>query len=131
MPLYEYECDACGRRFELIQRFSDRLAEHCSLCGSGPVRKLFSSPAIQFKGSGWYITDYARKDQKTGAKSDQGGSGGSNETAASKDTAKDQGPKDQASKDQRGKGDKADKAATGGASDKAAPSKSSSTKDSH
>ena len=60
MPLYEYECDACGRRFELIQRFSDRPAESCSLCGAGPVRKLLSSPAIQFKGSGWYITDYAK-----------------------------------------------------------------------
>ena len=67
MPLYEYECDACGRRFELIQRFSDRPAESCSLCGAGPVRKLLSSPAIQFKGSGWYITDYAKKDQKGGA----------------------------------------------------------------
>src|SRR5436190_18397548 len=107
MPLYEYECDACGRRFELIQRFSDRLPEKCSLCGSGPVRKLFSSPAIQFKGSGWYITDYARKDQKTGGKGDQAGSGGSNETAASKDTAKDQTSKDQASKDKGRTGDKA------------------------
>jgi len=131
MPLYEYECDACGRRFELIQRFSDRLAERCSLCGSGPVRKLFSSPAIQFKGSGWYITDYARKekDQKTGAKSDQSGSGGSNETPGSKDTAKDQAAKDQAPKEKGGTGEKADKAAPGGAPDKAAPAKSSSTKD--
>ena len=124
MPLYEYECDACGRRFEVIQRFSDRPAEQCSLCGSGPVRKLFSSPAIQFKGSGWYITDYARKNQKSGDKSDQAGSGGSKETAP-KDTAKDQTPKDQAAKD---KGATGDKAATGGASDKAAPARSSSTK---
>ena len=61
MPLYEYECDACGHRFEIIQKFSDAPAEACTSCGSGPVRKLLSSPAIQFKGSGWYITDYARK----------------------------------------------------------------------
>jgi putative FmdB family regulatory protein len=60
MPLYEYQCDACGHRFELIQKFSDPPVEVCPVCGR-PVRKLLSSPAIQFKGSGWYITDYARK----------------------------------------------------------------------
>ena len=59
MPLYEYECDACGRRFEVIQKFSDEPLTTCERCG-GTVRKLLSSPAIQFKGSGWYITDYAR-----------------------------------------------------------------------
>jgi putative FmdB family regulatory protein len=59
MPLYEYECDACGRRFERIQKFSDPLATVCPTCG-GAVRKLFSSPAIKFKGSGFYITDYAK-----------------------------------------------------------------------
>ena len=61
MPLYEYECDACGRRFEKIQRFSDPPLEQCERCGKGPVHKLLSSPAIQFKGSGWYVTDYAKK----------------------------------------------------------------------
>ena len=61
MPLYEYECDACGRRFEVIQKFSDGPVEVCRECGKGPVRRLLSSPAIQFKGSGWYITDYAQK----------------------------------------------------------------------
>jgi putative FmdB family regulatory protein len=60
MPLYEYHCDACGHRFEIIQRFSDPPVETCPTCG-GAVRKLLSSPAIQFKGSGWYVTDYARK----------------------------------------------------------------------
>ena len=59
MPLYEYQCDACGHRFEVIQKFSDAPIETCEKCG-GHVRKLLSSPAIQFKGSGWYITDYAR-----------------------------------------------------------------------
>ena len=63
MPLYEYECDACAHRFEVIQKFSDPPIELCPTCG-GTVRKLLSSPAIQFRGSGWYITDYARKDQK-------------------------------------------------------------------
>ena len=61
MPLYEYECEACQNRFERIQKFSDPPVEVCPKCGKGPVRKLISSPAIQFKGSGWYITDYAKK----------------------------------------------------------------------
>ncbi len=59
MPLYEYQCDACGHRFERIQKFSDPPPATCPSCG-GSVRKLFSSPAIQFKGSGFYITDYAK-----------------------------------------------------------------------
>jgi putative FmdB family regulatory protein len=61
MPLYEYECEACGNRFELIRKFSDPPVEVCGICGRGPVQRLLSSPAIQFKGSGWYITDYAQK----------------------------------------------------------------------
>jgi putative FmdB family regulatory protein len=60
MPLYEYECETCHARFERIQKFSDPPVERCPTC-DGPVRKLLSSPAIQFKGSGWYITDYAKK----------------------------------------------------------------------
>ena len=61
MPLYEYECDACGRRFEVIEKFSDPPPEACTACGKGPVHRLLSSPAIQFKGTGFYITDYAQK----------------------------------------------------------------------
>ena len=61
MPLYEYQCQACGQRFEVIQKFSDPPADKCTKCGKGPVERLFSSPAIQFKGTGWYITDYAKK----------------------------------------------------------------------
>jgi putative FmdB family regulatory protein len=64
MPLYEYECGACGARFEQIQKFSDPPIEVCPNCGERKVQKLLSSPAIQFKGSGWYITDYARKGGK-------------------------------------------------------------------
>ena len=60
MPLYEYECESCGYRFEVIQKFSDDPVTECRKCGAA-VRKLLSSPAIQFKGAGWYITDYARK----------------------------------------------------------------------
>ena len=61
MPLYEYKCDACGARFEVIRKFSDPPLEQCSVCGKGPVAKLLSSPAFHLKGSGWYATDYARK----------------------------------------------------------------------
>ncbi len=60
MPLYEYQCEVCATRFERIQKFSDPPIESCPAC-QGAVRKLVSSPAIQFKGSGWYITDYAKK----------------------------------------------------------------------
>ena len=59
MPLYEYLCDVCGHRFEVIQKYSDAHIDTCPKC-AGAVHKLFSSPAIQFKGSGFYITDYAR-----------------------------------------------------------------------
>jgi len=71
MPLYEYECDACGHRFEKIQKFSDPLEDTCPKCG-GHVHKLMSSPAIQFKGSGFYITDYPKGDKGTAPKSDGG-----------------------------------------------------------
>jgi putative FmdB family regulatory protein len=70
MPLYEYECEKCAHRFEKILKFSDPPIEVCPKCG-GPVRKLMSSPAIQFKGSGWYITDYARKDSAAAGKTDK------------------------------------------------------------
>jgi putative FmdB family regulatory protein len=67
MPLYEYECEAEKTRFEVIQKFSDAPVATCPTCGA-PVRRLLSSPAIQFKGSGWYITDYARKGGSDAAK---------------------------------------------------------------
>ena len=60
MPLYEYECKKCGHRFERIQRFSDPLVKKCPECG-GKVEQVISAPAVQFKGSGWYVTDYAKK----------------------------------------------------------------------
>ena len=82
MPLYEYECDACHQRFEKIRKFSDPPVEVCDKCGKGPVQKLFSSPAIQFKGSGWYITDYAKK-----SGSDAGKTGSSSSSSSSSDSS--------------------------------------------
>ncbi len=66
MPLYEYVCAACSRRFEKIQKFSDPAPDPCPHCGKGPVERQLSSPAIQFKGSGFYITDYAKKGAASG-----------------------------------------------------------------
>jgi putative FmdB family regulatory protein len=99
MPLYEYECEACKTRFERIQKFSDPPLETCPKCGKGPVRKLISSPAIQFKGSGWYITDYAKKS------SSDGGSTSNSEAAADKKS-------DQAKRDKSESGSKSDTSST-------------------
>lgn len=84
MPIYEYQCKKCGERVELMQRFSDPPLEKCQ-CG-GEMRKLLSPPALVFKGTGWYITDYARKGQKGG---DNGNGGGAKtETPKSEPAAK-------------------------------------------
>ena len=69
MPLYEYQCEACGERFEMIRKHSDPPVDVCKKCGKGPVTRLMSSPAIQFKGSGWYITDYAKKGSTSSSES--------------------------------------------------------------
>jgi len=95
MPLYEYECESCHHRFERIQKYSDPPVDVCPVCGKGPVRKLVSSPAIQFKGSGWYITDYAKKNQPGSAapKSEKTESGSStSESKPSSDTAASSSP---------------------------------------
>ena len=84
MPLYEYECEAeNGRRFEIIQKFSDEILKVCPTCG-GPVRKLISSPAIQFKGSGFYITDYAKKSGSDAGKESKGSPTSSSSDSSSK-----------------------------------------------
>ncbi|MEW5764858.1 MAG: FmdB family zinc ribbon protein [Acidobacteriota bacterium] len=77
MPIYEYECELCRRRFERIQKLSDPLVTSCPNCG-GSVHKMFSVPALQFKGSGFYVTDYARP----------AGGGASSEGAGSAPAAK-------------------------------------------
>ena len=71
MPIYEYRCDECDQVFEAIQRISDAPLDTCRICG-GAAHRIVSSPAIQFLGSGWYVTDYARK---TGEKAANGKNG--------------------------------------------------------
>ncbi len=103
MPLYEYECEACAHRFEVIRKFSDPPLEECPSCG-GKVRKLLSSPAIQFKGSGWYVTDYARKGStgsmgSTGSTgSDSGSDSGSKGSDSRSTGASSEGPSSPGSK---------------------------------
>jgi putative FmdB family regulatory protein len=67
MPIYEYVCQSCGKKTEVLQRIKERPLKICPHCG-GKLKKAISAPAIQFKGSGWYVTDYARG-KKEGKKS--------------------------------------------------------------
>jgi putative FmdB family regulatory protein len=71
MPLYEYLCKKCGHVFEKIVKFSDKPIKKCPECG-GSVEQTISAPAVQFKGSGWYVTDYAKKTQSSSSSSDGG-----------------------------------------------------------
>lgn len=67
MPIYEYECKKCSHRFELIQKFSDKPISKCEKC-DGKVRKLIAPPALVFKGTGWYVTDYSSKGKEAQSK---------------------------------------------------------------
>jgi putative FmdB family regulatory protein len=87
MPIYEYQCEACQARIERIQKFSDPPLATCEACG-GALRKLPSSPAFQFKGSGWYITDYAKKTAVEGTTGEATKPAASNGDTASGGTAK-------------------------------------------
>lgn len=73
MPIYEYLCKKCHHRFEKIQKFSDPIVKKCPDCG-GPVEQVLTAAAVQFKGSGWYVTDYAKKSSaSSGSNGDSGG----------------------------------------------------------
>jgi putative FmdB family regulatory protein len=92
VPLYEYQCDKCRHRFERIRKFSDPPLKKCPQCG-GKVEQLLSRSSVQFKGTGWYVTDYARKGG--GASSSKDGGGESADSAA-KSEAKSDAKSDQA-----------------------------------
>jgi putative FmdB family regulatory protein len=84
MPLYEYQCQKCKHRFEKIQKYSDKMLKKCPECG-GPIEQMVSAPAVQFKGSGWYVTDYPKKSSAAHSSSSES-EGGSKESKDSKDT---------------------------------------------
>lgn len=90
MPLYEYQCLDCGEVAEVIQRFDDPPRTTCESCG-GKVKKLISAPAFQFKGSGWYVTDYASKGGRGKAESEGSGSEAKADGAAAPVSSKDPG----------------------------------------
>src|ERR1700687_187859 len=86
MPNYEYLCKNCGHRFEQIRKFSDKQLRKCPECG-GVIEQVISAPAVQFKGSGWYVTDYAKKGAgSAGSSSSSEGDSGTKEAKDSKDT---------------------------------------------
>ena len=97
MNVYEYECESCQKRFEKIRKFSDPPLETCDLCGSGPIRKLFSSPAIQFKGSGFYITDYAKKSSTEAGQAGETKSSSSESDSSAKSDSKPSSEKSESS----------------------------------
>src|SRR5580698_10380765 len=106
MPLYEYKCKKCGHQFEKIQKYSDRIVKEWPDCG-GRVEHTITAPAVQFKGTGWYVTDYAKK--SSGLSSSDGGSkdskkddksksdGGSKESSSKESSAKESSSKESSS----------------------------------
>jgi len=119
MPLYEYECKKCGHRFEKIQKFSDRMVKKCPECG-GQVEQMISAPAVQFKGSGWYVTDYAKKSSSPGSSGD----------SSSKEKKDDKSKSDSASKDTSSKESSSKESSSKESSSKESSSKDSTSKES-
>lgn len=87
MPLYEYRCGKCGAHIEKIQKFSDPPLETCEKCG-GKLERLLSPSAFQFKGSGWYVTDYGRKSSAAAAGTGEGTGTGKPETSSGSESNK-------------------------------------------
>src|SRR5260370_28339594 len=110
MPNYEYLCKNCGHRFEQIRKFSDKPLRKCPECG-GVIEQVISAPAVQFKGSGWYVTDYPKKGAGSAASSSSSssseGDSGTKEAKDSKDTkdAKDAKDTKDTKKDDKPKSD--------------------------
>ena len=106
MPLYEYLCKKCGHWFEKIRKFSDKQLRKCPECG-GVIEQVVSAPAVQFKGSGWYVTDYAKKgagSSGSSSGSSSEGDSGTKETKDAKDgkdTKKDDKPKSESKSESR------------------------------
>src|SRR5450432_162320 len=115
MPLYEYECKKCHHRFERIQKFSDPYVKKCPDCG-GPVELVVSAPAVQFKGSGWYVNDYAKKSSASSSANGESGSkteSGSKSDSDSKADSKSDSKSDSESKSKKEEKSKQDSSTTG------------------
>lgn len=111
MPLYEYLCKKCGHRFERIQKFSDPHVKKCPDCG-GAVEQVISAPAVQFKGSGWYVTDYAKKSSGSGSSSSSSDNDSSSKSESKSDSKKDSSnseSKSESKKDDKPKSEKKSK----------------------
>lgn len=118
MPLYEYKCKKCGHQFEKIQKYSDKMVKKCPDCG-GPVEQMITAPAVRFKGSGFYETDYVKKP------SSQGSSGGD---SASKDKKEDKSKSDGSSKESSSKESSTKESSSVESSAKVTSSKESSSR---
>ena len=111
MPLYEYLCKKCGHRFERIQKFSDPHVKKCPDCG-GAVEQVISAPAVQFKGSGWYVTDYAKKSSGSGSSSSSSDNDSGNKAESKSDSKTDSSKSDaksESKKDDKPKSEKKNK----------------------
>jgi putative FmdB family regulatory protein len=111
MPLYEYLCKKCGHRFERIQKFSDPHVKKCPDCG-GAVEQVISAPAVQFKGSGWYVTDYAKKSSGSGSSSSSSDNDSGSKTESKSDSKKESSTsesKSESKKDDKPKSEKKSK----------------------
>src|SRR4051812_28778290 len=109
MPLYEYECKKCHHRFEKIQSFAAPHVKKCPKCG-GPIEQVITAPAVQFKGSGWYVTDYAKNKPSGGASANGDSSKESGKDSESKGDSKSSEEKSEKSKsDDKPKVEKSEK----------------------
>ena len=94
MPIYEYECNACGERHEFIHKFSDAPKRKCPVCGKSRLRKLVSAAAFHLKGNGWYVTDFRDKDKKNGKDGKDDTSAGKSDSTDGQSDSKSDGKSD-------------------------------------
>ena len=110
MPLYEYECKKCHHRFERIQTFAAPHTKKCPKCG-GPIEQMISAPAVQFKGSGWYVTDYAKKSSGGSASSSDSTSKSESKSESKNDSSSKSESKSESKKDEKTKSESSSKKA--------------------
>jgi putative FmdB family regulatory protein len=128
MPLYEYECKQCGHRFEKIQLYSDKMVKKCPECG-GQVEQMISAPAVQFKGSGWYVTDYAKKSSSPGSSASGDSKDKKDDKSKSDSSSKESSSKESSSKESSSKEGSSRESSSKESSSKEGSSKDSSSKE--